>query len=270
MNDTIKFHDADTLNNVVAVDSSDYALCIENNGLYSDFKFITETLSSPYQGPVVREVTFVSAGWNFMVLFTIMVLVVLNKFLAPRRFATIITLAFQSGGGEKTIRETSSFINVVSLSVIVSFIMAISMLVQKFYLIYGGNNILHDNMNFFWDIVVAVAALLVSNYLLTLLYSWLFKSENMFLLHVSMLISTMALATLVLIPTIMILLFYPYKAVFIVILVILFMLFALRFVKLLIEVRMLSKLNFVNIFLYLCTIEILPILVICKMILMVV
>jgi hypothetical protein len=31
-------------------------------------------------------------------------------------------------------------------------------------------------------------------------------------------------------------------------------------------VRMLSKLNFVNIFLYLCTVEILPVLVISKMI----
>lgn len=264
------FHDADTLNDDVAIDSNDYALCVESHELYGDFKFITETTSSPFEGPAEREVTYISAGWNFMVLFTVMVLVVLNKFLAPRRYSTIITLPFQSGGGEKTIRETPSFVNVVSLSVIISFILAVSMFIQKFYLIYGGNSILHDNMNFFWTIAVVVTAVLVFNYLLTLLYSWLFKSESMLLLHVSLLVSIMALATLVLIPTIMILLFYPYKAVFILILVILLMLFALRFIKLLIEVRMLSKLNFVNIFLYLCTVEILPILVICKMILMVI
>ena len=103
-----------------------------NDTLNSDFKFITETLSSPYEGPIERDVTFVSAGWNFIVLFAVMVLIVADKFFAPRRFTTIITLPFQSGGGEKTIRETPSFINAVSLSVIVSFILIVSMFIQQF------------------------------------------------------------------------------------------------------------------------------------------
>lgn len=257
----------DETDNVIHNDSTNCELCIENCELYKDFKFITEKLSAPYEGPVTREVTYVSAGWNFMILFAVMVIVVSNKFFAPDRFATILTMPFQSGGGDRMIRENQSFFNFVSLSIIVSFILLLSMLTQKFYLIYGGNNILHDNINFFRDITFAVTTILIFDYLLTLLYSWLFKSEGMLFLHVSLLISTMALSTLILIPTILLLLFYPYKAVFILILVILSILFAVRFIKLLIEVRMLTRLNFVNIFLYLCTIEILPILVMLKLIL---
>ena len=269
MNDTILFHSADTTNNAIS-DSITYALCTKNHELYKDFKFITKTYSEAYKGPIEREVKFISAGWNFMILFTVMIMVVANKFLAPQRYATIITLPFQSGGGEKMARENQSFFNIVSLSTIVSFVLLISILIQKFYLIYGGNYILHDNINFFWNIALVVSTILIFNYLSTLLYSWLFKSEGMLFLHVSMLVSIMASATLILIPTMLLLLFYPYKFVFILILMILLMLFATRFIKLLIEVRMLTKLNFVNIFLYLCTIEILPILVMLKMVLMIV
>ena len=265
MNDTVYFYDTDTLNNVVDVDSSDYTLCIEDYESYSDFKFITETLSSPYEGPIEREVTFISAGWNFVILFVVMILTVMNKFFAPQRFASIITMPFQ-GGGDKLIRENQSFFNVISLSSVISFILLISMMIQKFYLVFGKNYILHDNLDFFWNISVAVTLFYLIGYLLTLFYSWLYMSESILILYSTILISTMASGGLLLIPIIMVLLFYPYKFVFIVASVVMFILFAIRFIKLLIEVRMFSKLNFVNIFLYLCTTEILPVLVIFKMI----
>lgn len=264
MNDTVKFHDVDTLNNHVAIDSSNYASCIKYHELYKDFKFATEQ-SRDYAGPVEREVTYISAGWNFVILFVVMILIVMNKFFAPRRFATIITMPFQ-GGGDKLLRESQSFFSIISLSTIVSFILLISMMIQKFYLIFGTNYILHDNFSFFGDIAIAVTTFYVVSYLLTLFYSWLFKSEAILLLYSTLIISAMASSVLLLIPIIMVILFYPYKFVFFVALVILLIVFAVRFIKLLIEVRMFSKLNFVNIFLYLCTFEIIPILVVVKLI----
>ena len=69
MNDTILFHSADTTNNAIS-DSITYALCTKNHELYKDFKFITKTYSEAYKGPIEREVTFISAGWNFMILGT--------------------------------------------------------------------------------------------------------------------------------------------------------------------------------------------------------
>ena len=97
MNDTINYITADT----VGMMTSDTLVKTYNQ--YKDFKFITES-KGEFDGPKEREVSFVSAGWNFTVLFVMMILIVLNKFFAPQRFASIITLPFQSGGGDKMIR----------------------------------------------------------------------------------------------------------------------------------------------------------------------
>ncbi len=252
----------------IVSDSISCLVDIANDEPYRDFKFVAET-STSYEGPVERDVTSIGSGWNFMILLFAMILMVANKFFAPQRFSAIITLPFQGGVGEKMIRESNLFFNIISLSILASFVLLFSILIQKFYLIYGGNYILHDNMNFFWDITIVVVTTLVLNYLLTLLYSWLFKAEEiLLLLHVSLTISAMALAVIVLIPSVLLLLFYPYKFVFIITVSLLSVISLARFIKLLIEVRMLSKLNFVNIFLYLCAVEILPILMMSKMILM--
>ena len=257
-----------SLVDTIVSDSVCHSDSVADYGLYTDFKFITETLSNPYEGPVEREVTFVASSWNFAVLLLAMILMVINKFLAPQRSYAIMTLLFQNGGREKTIRESNLFFNFVSLIILTSFIMLFSMFIQRFYLIYGGNYILHDGVDFFMDIVFVIVTMIIFNYLLTSLYSWLFKSEEMLLLHVSSVVSLMSLAVMILIPSILLLLFYPYKFVYVITLTLLLILFIIRLIKLLIEVRMLSKLNFVNIFLYLCTIEVLPILVMSKMILM--
>ena len=234
---------------------------------YKDFKFITET-SGEWEGPQHREVSYISAGWNFVILFLAMIIVVLNKFLFPQRFTSIMAMSFQNGGSDKIIRENPSFFNLISLSSVVAFVLTLSLFVQKFYVIYGGNDILHDNISFFFDVVVVTATIFIFNYLLTLFYSWLLKTSALLHFHVNLHISTMATTNVILMPMMLILFFYPYKFLCVIIIAILLILFSIRFVKLLIEVRMLSKLNFVNIFLYLCTVEILPILIIFKMVLM--
>ena len=237
----------------------------EIDNQYKDFRFITEK-SGEWDGPQLRDVSFVSAGWNFMVLFVVMVIVVLNKFFAPGRYASIMSMPFHNGGNEKIIRENHSFFNIISLSNIAAFILMLSMFVQKIYVIYGGNDILHNNINFLFDIAAVVAMVFVFNYLITVFYSWLYKSDSFLHIHVNLHISIMSAANVVLIPFMMVLLFYPYKFLCTFILIVLLVLFVVRMAKLLIEVRMFSKLNFVNIFLYLCTVEILPVLMIVKMI----
>jgi hypothetical protein len=252
---------------IVTNDDTLTYLCAEHQECYNqykDFKFITES-SGKWNGPQQRDVSFVSAGWNFTILFVVMMIVVLNKFLAPTRFASIIIMPFQNGG-EKLIRESNSFLNIMSLSMLVSFVLILSMFIQKIFVIYGGNDILHDNINFFFDVALAVTTIFIFNYLFTSFYSWLFKNDALLSFHVNLHVSAMSSLTLLLIPIMMVLLFYPYKFLCVSIIVILSIFFFIRLVKLLIEVRMLSKLSFVNIFLYLCTVEILPLLVISKVI----
>ena len=265
MNDTIGFYsNADTINGVIANDSSDYVLCTINPELYSDFRFITEQ-TADFGGPKERDVSFVSAGWNFVILFLVMILLVVNKFFAPNKFASIIAMPYQNGGSEKMIRDNHNFFNMISISIVVSSVLLISMLVQKFFLVYGSNYILHDNLDFFMKIATAVTAAVLINYLMMSFYSWLFKSYELLLLYVSLHISTMAISNVFFIPLVMVLLFYPYKYLLVACLVLFLILYTTRFAKLLIEIRLSSRLSFVNIFLYLCTIGILPLMVVSKM-----
>ena len=232
---------------------------------YEDFKFVTE-VSCRYGKPVEREVTYVSAAWNFVVLFVVLIFMVLNKFMSHQRLSSVISTPFQNSGGERSMRDNPSFFDMASFSVIVSFILMLSLFVQKIFIVYGGNRILHDNFNFFIDVATCVTAVFVFNYLLTTFYGWLFKVDALIHLHFTSHVSAMATSNLFLMPIILLLFFHPYKLFLIISLILIVVFFIITFAKLLIEVRMLSKLNFVNIFLYLCTIEILPILVVSKMV----
>lgn len=267
MVDTLEYIIADTLDVVVkndsAVDCSADTQLVVNP--YKDFSFVAEK-PVDFDGPIVREVTFISASWNFMLLFAVIIMVVINKFLIPNKSESIMSFPFQNGNGDKMIRESYSCFSTMSLLVIFSFAILISMMVQKLYLIYGGNHILHSNISFFTDILVAVITFFILNYLLTSFFSRLFDMGSLLLIHVNMHISLMSVCNVLLIPIMMILLFYPYKFFLIIGFIIVFVLFLVRIVIFFIEIRKLFKLSFVNIFLYLCTVEILPIMVIAKMI----
>ena len=234
------------------------------NNPYANFKFVAEA-SRQYEGPIEREVTYVSAAWNFVILFVVMILMVLNKFLSQQRLSAVISKPFQNGG-DRAMRDSQTLFSPSTFFVIISFILMMSLLVQQIFLVYGENRILHDNLPFFMDVAICVSAFLVFNYLLTSFYGWIFKSDSFTHLHFTLHVSAIATCNLMLVPMILLLFFHPYKIFLIITLVILTLFFVATFIKLLIEVRMLSKLNFVNIFLYLCTVEILPVLVISKMI----
>ena len=231
---------------------------------YENFKFVTET-SRQYEGPKEREVTYISAAWNFMILFVVLIFMVLNKFLSHQKLASVISMPFHNAG-ERVMRESPSIFNFASFSVIISFVLMLSLFIQKIFVVYGGSRLIHDNFSFFIDIVISVSALFVFNYLITFFFGWLFKTDSLIHFHFSFNVSSMATCNLLLMPIILLLFFHPYKIFLIFTLIIIGLFYIITFGKILMEVRMLSKLNFVNIFLYLCTIEILPILVITKMI----
>ena len=262
-NIAVFYNDADMVENTFVNDSVAEVLCVENQ--FKDFKFVTEWPSS-FNGPVEREVTYISAPWNFVVLFVVLILMVLNKFMSQQRLTSVITMPFQNSSGDRAKREGQSLFAPTSVTVVISFILMLSLFVQKIFIVYGENRILRDNFDFFVNIATCILAVFVFNYLLVSFYGWLFKTDSLVLCHFAFYVSSMATCNLVLIPITLLLFFHPYKLFLVFTLIILGVFFIITFIKLLIEVRMLSKLNFVNIFLYLCTIEILPILVVSKMI----
>lgn len=266
MKDTLLHNEIyDTLDGIRAADNAG-VFCAEfkgNDNQYDDFKFIAEKPSA-FEGPIPREVLFVSPGWNFIVLFVAMIFIVINKYFSSNKNISFWSMSSQSLS-DKNQRDYSVF-DLRFVLLILSFILLISLLIQKFFLIFANSTVLYDNFSFYLDIVVAVTFFLLFNYLTMTFYSWLFNTQALIYVYLDAYFVTMSISNVMLIALLMMLFFYPIKIFFVIIVAVLMLVFLIRFIKFLKDVLLLSNVNFVNIFLYLCTFEIIPIMVVVKLI----
>lgn len=231
---------------------------------YRDFRFVTEKLDN-YQGPQIREIHYIAPEWNFFVLLFVIILFMFNKIIAPQKLKSLMTLYFQRGNLEKYVRENNPISSITCFFVFISFITLFSLFVQKLFVIYTGNEILYNGFGFYVDVFTFITLLYLINYLVTVFYWWLFKLSPISMYQITLHISTLALYNMILIPLLMIVFFYPHKLFCIIGMVIIIILFIIRVIKTLFEILFLSKLSFVNIFLYLCSVEVLPFSVIIRM-----
>lgn len=238
---------------------------IKSNDQYRDFKFVTEKADG-FGVPHLREVTYVGAGWNFMVLFAVMILIVVGRYFTSRKIFGGFKASFQRSSVDKNVRETTSSSIFAYVSTMTSSILLVSLFLQKLLIIFGVNRILYDDFSFYVDIVFAVATFLILNYLLMAFYCWMFDNKNLLLYHVNLHILNLDVVNVVLIPFLMILFFYPYKFFCILCLILITLIYAVRFINFFAEIRLFSKVSFINIFLYLCTLEIIPVMVMVKVI----
>lgn len=238
---------------------------IKSSNQYHDFKFVTENLDG-FGAPQLREVTYISAGWNFMILFAVMILVVIGRYFMSQKIFGGFKTPFQRGSVDKNVRETVASSVFAHVSVIVSSILLMSLFVQKMLVVYGANKILYDNFKFYSDIICAVALFFVFNYLLMAFYCWIFDNRSLLLYHVNFHISNLGTLNIVFIPVLMVLFFYPYKFLCMLCLILVMLIYAVRYIIFFVEIRSFSKVSFVNIFLYLCTLEIIPLMVIFKVV----
>ena len=235
------------------------------NGQYHDFKFVTE-LPSAYGGPVEREVTFVSAGWNFMILFSVLIMIVIGKHFNMQQMFYMMRSPFQKSAVDKNVRDVMSSSLLSHMSVVISSVLLISLFLHKTMMIYGANKILYDNFSFYIDIVCGVSAFFVISYLLMAFYVWIFDNGIVLHFYVNLNISNLEMVNMILIPILMILFFYPYKFFCIVAMLLIVMIYLMRFINFFVEIRLLPKVSFVNIFLYLCTLEVMTLMIMFKLV----
>ena len=79
---------------------------IKGSNQYGDFKFVTEK-SDGFGSPHLREVTYISAGWNFMILFAVMIMVVIGRFINSHKIFYNVKSPFQHAGIDKSVTSTS-------------------------------------------------------------------------------------------------------------------------------------------------------------------
>lgn len=223
-----------------------------------DFHLVTENIAKTLE-PQLRFQADISPSWNFIVVFVSLLLLVINKHMFTQRFKTMFDISYKKSDVDKMTREWNPIASFTGFSVVVVYIAVVSLIIQKLVLVLSGNTILYSSFGFYLDVCTFVSAYLIIQYLVVTLYGWLFGIEAAASHHEVTHLSTMMSLDVMLTLLSLIILFYPTKIILTVAVAIILIITAIRIVKIFFELQILSKLNSLNIFLYLCTLEIIPI-----------
>ncbi len=222
-----------------------------------DIQIVTENLASTLE-PTLRVVEYISPSWNFIVVFAAMLLMVVNKQLYTSRFRMMLSVLSQSSDGDRMTREWNPVISINGLTMFVSYVALLGLVVQKIILVFSGNTMLYSSFSFYIDVCTFIMALCIIQYLFIIIYGWFFGIESATTHHAVTHLSIMALLNIALIVMGLIMIFYPTKFILIIISIIVLIINGIRILKTFFEFQILSKMNLLNIFLYFCTLEIIP------------
>ena len=223
-----------------------------------DFQFVVENAVSLMESKP-RIIDDMIPAWNYIVILVSLLLVVLNKQLYRLRLRVMLSELTQSSDSERMMREKNPVVGFNGFNVFVSYVAMLSLIVQKIVVIYSGNTILYDNFAFYLDICTFIAAVCILQYLFISLYGWLFGMESATAHQVVTSLSTMAILDVVMLFICLIIIFYPIKIILLTSIAIIVIIMVIRIIKTFFEMQILSKMNLFNIFLYFCTLEIIPI-----------
>ena len=223
-----------------------------------DFHLVTENIAKTLESQA-RFPVDVSPSWNFIVVFVSLLLLVINKHVFTQRFKIMFDISYKKSDIDKMTREWNPIASFTGFSVVIIYISIVSLIIQKLVLVFSGNAILYSGFGFYLDVVVFVSAYLIIQYLIVTLFGWLFGIEAAASHHEVTHLSTMMSLDVILTLFSLIILFYPTRLILMVGVSIILIITGARVVKIFFELQILSKLNSLNIFLYLCTLEIIPI-----------
>ncbi|MBR6439261.1 MAG: DUF4271 domain-containing protein [Bacteroidales bacterium] len=223
-----------------------------------DFQIVTENIGSMCE-PLPRVVEYISPSWNFIVVFLAIILMMINKQLFALRFRTMLAVSFKTSDFDKMTREWNPVMSINGLSVFVAYVALLALIIQKIVLVFSGNTILYSSWGFYVDVCVFIAALLIIQYLFISLYGWLFDIETATNHHEVAHLSAMTVINILMIVLGLVIIFYPTKTILIITFSLLLIFIGIRIIKTFFEFQILSKMNLFNIFLYFCTLEIIPV-----------
>lgn len=235
---------------------ADNASITTNDTIYSSFHFVTEKPDYTIETNIRNTSTF-SPWWNMAIILITLLTIALNRSLAYNKFSTIIATFAQNKSSEKMLREWNPLRSISGTSVFICHIAMMSLYIQHILLIIN-NDYLFRSFKFYLTICCSIAVFLLFQYLMSNLYGWIINAKKAIQHHTIMRLSAASLNNLILIPMMLIIIFYPSKAICIITGIILFIPYIIRIVKIFFELQILTKLSYINIFLYLCTLEIAP------------
>ena len=221
----------------------------------------TTFITSGFEGvisPMVRVTHEVLDGWNLIVLAAVLLLVVINKQLYPRQFRQLLSVPGGVAHTNQLLREWTPTRSFIGFSFLISYILVIALFVQKTCVIFSRDVLAYNSFNIFSIVSACVAGWIIVRHLILALMGWLFRQKELVTRQITVELSSSTLCFFVITPIMLLVLYMPYT---IFVWIGIGILFAIALMKLFlefIETRVFSKMPSLYIFLYFCTLEIVP------------
>lgn len=209
--------------------------------------------------PMVRDTHEVLEGWNLLVLALVLLLVVINKQLYPRQLRQLLTVPAGVSHTNQLLREWNPSTSFIGYTFFVAYVAVLALFLQKTAVIVSRDVAGYNSFGLFAKLCGFVAGWVLLRCLCFLLVGWLFRQQELVIRQVTVDLSLSTYCFLVLMLVLLLVMYIP-NTIFVWIGI--GILFAVTLAKLFLEfneTRVFSKMPSFYIFLYFCTLEISPV-----------
>ena len=222
---------------------------------------VSNFITSGFEGvisPMERVTYEVLEGWNLVVLAAVLLLVVINKQLYPRQFRQLLSVPSGVAHTNQLLREWTPTSSFIGYTFFVAYVIVIALFLQKGFVIFSRDVLQYNSFSFFAILCACVAGWTLLRYITYAFISWLFQQKDIVVRQTTVDLSVSSYSFMALFIVLLLVVYIP-NSIFVWIGV--GILFAASLTKLIlefIETRVFSKMPSFYIFLYFCTLEIAP------------
>ena len=226
---------------------------------------VSSFITSGFEGvisPMERVTHEVLDGWNLIILAAVLLLVVVNKQLYPRQFRQLLSVPGGVAHTNQLLREWTPTRSFIGLAFLFSYIVVVALFLQKASVIFSRDVDTYNGFGFFSAACGVMALWILLRYLTLAITGWLFQQQEVVSRQITVDLSVSTYGFLVLMLVLLPILYIP-NSVFVWVGVgIVFAMALMRLFLSLMETKVFSKMPSFYIFLYFCSLEIVPLVLI--------
>ena len=209
--------------------------------------------------PMERVTHEVLAGWNLVILAAVLLLVVINKQLYPRQFKQLLTVPSGVSHTNQLLREWNPNTSFIGYTFFIAHVVTVALFIQKAFVIFSRDVEQYNGFSFFAILCGCVASWVMLRFFAYAFINWLFMQKDVVIRQTTVDLSISTYSFLILLVILLLVMYMP-NTIFIWIgFGILFASIMVKFFLKFIETRVFSKMPSFYIFLYFCTLEIAPV-----------
>ncbi|MCR4847854.1 MAG: DUF4271 domain-containing protein [Bacteroidales bacterium] len=207
---------------------------------------------------MVRVTHEVLAGWNLVVVAAVLLLVVINKQLFPRQFRQLLTVPGGVAHTNQLLREWTPTKSFIGYSFNIAYILITALFLQKAAVIFSSDVYAYNGFHVFSVLCACITGWVLLRYLALTITGWLFQHQELVIRQITIDLSASTYGFIFLSIILLLVLYIPNSMFIWLGIGIFFVIALMRLFFSFFDTRVFSKMPSFYIFLYFCTLEIAP------------